>query len=76
MVSAIRRILPFNRLVSLLWPGLPRSPRRQRLTHIDDVSEELLKDIGIEKRAPLSDPRSDVWRYRRGVMDYLRPGPF
>lgn len=76
MVSAIRRILPFDRLVSILWSGVTRSPRRQQLPHIDDIPEELLKDIGIEKPTSSSDPRSDLWRYRRGLTDYLRPGPF
>jgi hypothetical protein len=76
MVSAIRRILPFDRLVSLLWSGLPRSPRRQRLTHIDDVSDDLLRDIGIENRVSAFDPCGDIWRRRGGLADYLRPGPF
>ncbi len=76
MVSAIRRILPVDRLVSILWSGVTRSPRRQQLPHIDDIPEDLLKDIGIEKRTSSSDPRSDLWRYRRGLTDYLRPGPF
>ncbi|MBA4798543.1 MAG: hypothetical protein H2043_14185 [Rhizobiales bacterium] len=76
MVSAIRTILPVDRLLSILWSGVTRLPRRQQLPHIDDIPEDLLKDIGIEKRTSSSDPRSDLWRYRRGVMDYLRPGPF
>jgi hypothetical protein len=76
MVSAISRVLPFDRLVSLLWSGLSRSRRRQRLTHIDDVSDDLLKDIGIESRVSAFDPRSDIWRRRGGLADYLRPGPF
>ncbi len=76
MVSAIRRILPFDRLVSILWSGLTRSPRRHQLPHIDDIPKELLKDIGIENPTSSSDPRSDLWRYRRGLTDYLRPGPF
>lgn len=76
MVSAIRTILPVDRLLSILWSGVTRLPRRQQLPHIDDIPEDLLKDIGIEKRTSSSDPRSDLWRYRRGVTDYLRPGPF
>ncbi len=76
MVSAISRILPFDRLVSLLCSGLSRSRRRQRLTHIDDVPDDLLKDIGIENRASAFDPRGDIWRRRGGLTDYLRPGPF
>lgn len=76
MVSAISRILPFDRLVSLLCSGLSRSLRRQRLTHIDDVSDDLLKDIGIEDRVSAFDPRGDIWRRRGGLADYLRPGPF
>ena len=76
MVSAIRRILPVDRLLSILWSGVTRLPRRQQLPHIDDIPEDLLKDIGIEKRTSSSDPRSDLWRYRRGLTDYLRPGPF
>ncbi len=76
MVSAISRVLPFDRLVSLLWSGLSRSRRRQRLTHIDDVSDDLLRDIGIESRVSAFDPRGDIWRRRGGLADYLRPGPF
>lgn len=76
MVSAISRILPFGRLVSLLWSGLSRSRQRQRLTHIDDVSDDLLRDIGVENRVPVFDPRGDMWWRRGGLADYLRPGPF
>ena len=76
MVSAIRRILPFDRLLSILWSGVTWSHERQQLPHIDDIPEELLKDIGLEKPTSSSDPRSDLWRYRRGLTDCLRPGPF
>lgn len=75
MVSAIRRILPFNRVLSILWSGLSRPRRHAPLTQIDDIPDDLLKDIGFDRRAPAFDPRGDIWRRRGGLGDYLRPGP-
>lgn len=75
MVSAISRILPFDRLVSFLWSGLFRSRRRRHLIHIDDISDDLLRDIGMVSRVSGADARGDVPRRRSGLDDYLRPGP-
>jgi hypothetical protein len=75
MVSAISRILPFDRLVSFLWSGLFRPRRRRHLIHIDDISDDLLRDIGMESRVSGADARGDLPRRRGGLDDYLRPGP-
>lgn len=74
-MSAISRTVPLYPLWSLLWAGLSRLRGARPLTHIDDLPDDFLKDIGLEKRVPESDRHGDVWRRCGGVGDYLRPGP-
>lgn len=75
MVSAISRILslemPLPRLKRLLG-GLRRRPRA---IHINDVPDDLLRDIGLAETARPFDPRGEIWRRHSGVSDHLRPGP-
>jgi hypothetical protein len=76
MVSAISRILSFDRLLSgLLFLVSMRRQRRARQS-MADLPDDLAADVGLENvRQPL-DPRADIWRRRGGLGDYLRPGPF
>ncbi len=75
MVSAISRLLTNDGWLAGFWSTLFRRHRPVALVHIDDLPDDLLIDVGLEGKGRSFDPRTDVWRRRGGVGDYLRPGP-
>lgn len=74
-MSAIRRTVPLYQLWSLLWTSGYRSHRAPPLTHVDDMPDDLLKDIGLEHRVSGSERFGNARHRRVGLGDYLRPGP-
>ncbi|MBX9466605.1 MAG: hypothetical protein KL839_01455 [Rhizobium sp.] len=76
MVSAISRILSFDRPFSLAWIWPFRLfRRRRRLTRIQDLPDDLLRDIGLPYQRRPSGPHAHDERHILVTGDQLRPGP-